>query len=119
MKARSYMKAIQAQVMADNGGRVPEHLELTIANYAAALELRDVYRKEVMKQPTMIEVGSTGQSTTKQNPLCSLLYQQDQLCLSYAKALGGTSAKAAAKPESKSSQNATDVLTEYVEAIKD
>ena len=117
MKAKKYIEAIQAQVMADHGGKVPEHLTLTIANYAAALELRDVYRKEVMKEPTKIEVGSTGQTTTKQHPLAALLYQQELLCLNYAKALGGTSAKAAAKPEDQDGSKAKDSLNEYIDGI--
>jgi len=40
------------------------------------------------------------------------------LCLSYAKALGGTAAKAAAKPEDKGSQEATSSLDEFIDGIK-
>ena len=96
-KAATYLKDIRAQVRADHGGKVPDHLNLTIRNYANALEIRDKYRDEILKDGvTISEVGSMGQMTTKQHPLCGLLYQQEMLCLSYAKALGGTAAKAAA-----------------------
>ena len=40
------------------------------------------------------------------------------LCLSYAKALGGTAAKAAAKPEDKGGQDATNALNEFIDGIK-
>lgn len=98
-KTETYITAIRKQVKADHNGQVPKHLELTIRNYANALEMRDVYRKVVIAQPYIVESGSMGQPVTKQNPLCSLLYQQEVLCLNYAKALGGTSAKAAVKIE--------------------
>ena len=83
-KAATYLKDIRAQVRADHGGKVPDHLNLTIR---------------------------------KQHPLCGLLYQQEMLCLSYAKALGGTAAKAAAKPAGKSEEEATDKLNEYIDGI--
>jgi len=63
-------------------------------------------------------VGSTGQMTTKQHPLCGLLYQQEMLCLSYAKALGGTAAKAAAKPEDKGDKDATNALNEFIDGMR-
>ena len=108
-----------AQVKADHGGKVPDHLNLTIRNYANALEIRDKYRDEILKDGvTISEVGSMGQMTTKQHPLCGLLYQQEMLCLSYAKALGGTAAKAAAKPEDKGGQDATNALNEFIDGIK-
>ena len=92
-KAATYLKDIRAQVRADHGGKVPDHLNLTIRNYANALEIRDRYREKILSDgETIVEVGSTGQMTTKQHPLCGLLYQQEMLCLSYAKALGGTAA---------------------------
>ncbi len=107
-KAATYLKDIRAQVRADHGGKVPDHLNLTIRNYANALEIRDRYREKILSDgETIVEVGSTGQMTTKQHPLCGLLYQQEMLCLSYARALGGTAAKAAAKP-----MHSTNLLTE-------
>ena len=36
-KASTYIKDIRAQVRADHGGKVPDHLNLTIRNYANAL----------------------------------------------------------------------------------
>ena len=111
-KAATYLKDIRAQVRADHGGKVPDHLNLTIRNYANALEIRDTYRE------TIVEVGSTGQMTTKQHPLCGLLYQQEMLCLSYAKALGGTAAKAAAKPEDKGDKDATNALNEFIDGMR-
>ena len=118
-KAQTYIKDIRAQVRADHGGKVPEHLNLTIRNYANALELRDRYRETIIEEGvTKTEFGSTGQMVTKQHPLCGLLYQQEMLCLSYAKALGGTAAKAAAKPEDPSSRNATDSLDEFLSGLK-
>ena len=98
-KKKTYIDMIREQVKADHNGSVPKHLELTIRNYATALELRDVYREKVMAKPTITEIGSMGNLVTKQNPLCGLLYQQELLCLNYAKALGGTAAKAATKTE--------------------
>lgn len=101
-KKKTYIEMIRKQVKADNGGKVPEHLELTIRNYASALETRDMYRETIAESPLgpiIKEQGSNFQTTTKQHPLCSLLYQQELLCLNYAKALGATSAKAATKTE--------------------
>jgi len=99
-KAETYKKKIRAQVKADNGGQVPEHLSLTIDNYASALETRDLYRDQIAKDgATLTEVGSMGQVSKRQHPLCGLLYQQEMLCLSYAKALGSTNAKAAKKSD--------------------
>ena len=56
--------------------------------------------------------------TTKQHPLCALLYQQEILCLNYAKALGGTAAKAAQKPEDPAASKSTDKLNEFLEATQ-
>ena len=118
-KAATYLKDIRAQVRADHGGKVPDHLNLTIRNYANALEIRDRYREKILKDgETIVEVGSQGQMVTRQHPLCGLLYQQERLCLSYAKALGGTAAKAAAKPEDKGGQDATNALNEFIDGIK-
>lgn len=99
MKAKTYITEIRKQVMANHNGKVPEELVGTIRDYAAAKELRDVYREAVIKKPTITEVGSMGNMTTKQNPLCNLLYQQEGLCQTYAKMLGLTAAKAAVKTE--------------------
>ena len=118
-KAATYLKDIRAQVRADHGGKVPDHLNLTIRNYANALEIRDRYREKILSDgETIYETGSTGQTTSKQHPLCGLLYQQEMLCLSYAKALGGTAAKAAAKPEDKGDKDATNALNEFIDGIK-
>lgn len=112
-RASKYITDIRAQVKADNNGTIPKHLELTIRNYAAALELRDLYRNEVMKEPVKIEVGSTGQMVTRQHPLAALLYQQELLCLNYAKALGGTSAKAAVKIEPNEKVDDNDPMAQF------
>lgn len=117
-KKQTYIDMIREQVKADHNGSVPKHLELTIKNYATALELRDVYREKVMEKPTITEKGSMGNAVTKQHPLCGLLYQQELLCLNYAKALGGTAAKAAAKTEDKGGQDATDKLNEFIDGIR-
>ena len=118
-KAATYIKDIRAQVRADHGGKVPDHLNLTIRNYANALEIRDKYRDKILEDGSVIEdVGSMGQSIRKQHPLCGLLYQQEMLCLSYAKALGGTAAKAAAKPEDKGDKDASERLNEFIEGFK-
>jgi hypothetical protein len=96
-KAKTYITEIRAQVKANHNGEVPKELEGTIRDYAAAKELRDVYREAVIKDPTITEVGSMGNTMTKQNPLCNLLYQQEGICQQYAKMLGLTAAKAAVK----------------------
>lgn len=115
----SYIKDIHAQVKADHGGKIPDYLRLTIRNYAAALELRDKYREKILKEGVSSWVpGSAGQTVNRQHPLCGLLYQQEMLCLSYAKALGGTAAKAAAKPEDPADRKATDRLGEFIEGLR-
>ena len=117
-KAQTYIKDIRAQVRADHGGKVPDHLNLTIRNYANALEIRDHYREKILEDGSVIEdIGSMGQSIRKQHPLCGLLYQQEMLCLSYAKALGGTAAKAAAKPEDPGEGKADKSLNEFIDGI--
>lgn len=113
MKAETYISQIRAQVKAEHGGTVPKHLELTIRNYASALETRDMYREAIVKRGAEIqEQGSNFQMVTKQHPLCGLLYQQEMLCLSYAKALGGTAAKAAMKQEAPATDE-SDPMAEY------
>ena len=113
-KAKTYIETIRKQVKADNGGEVPEHLDLTIRNYAAALETRDLYKETIAGNKTGAVVYENG--ILKQHPLCGLLYQQEMLCLSYAKALGSTNAKAAAKTEKVST--APDKLSTLLEDIR-
>lgn len=117
-KKKSYIETIRAQVKADHGGTVPDQLNLTIRNYASALETRDIYREQILKDGCVIkEQGSNYQMITKQHPLCSLLYQQEMLCLSYAKALGSTAAKAAVKTEAPPSTG-DDPMAHYLEQTK-
>lgn len=118
MKSKTYLTDIRAQVKADHNGVIPKNLELTIKNYAAALELRDVYRAEVIKDPIVTEVGSMGQATRKQNPLCNLLYQQEALCQGYAKMLGLTAAKAAMKTEAPDNVGDDDPMANYYKTTK-
>ena len=113
---QTYLRKIRRQVKADHGDKIPENLQLTIENYAAALELRDTYREQVIKQPTVYEQGSMKQLVTKQNPLCNLLYQQEAICQNYAKMLGLTAAKAATKTEDPSKTNNTN-LDEFIDGI--
>ena len=117
-KAKTYITDIRAQVKADHGGKLPDHLNLTIRNYANALEVRDKYREEILKDGvTIFENNTSGFPIRKQHPLCGLLYQQEMLCLSYAKALGGTAAKAATKPEDQGSKQASSSLDEFIDGI--
>jgi hypothetical protein len=114
--SQTYLRKIRRQVKADHGDKIPENLQLTIENYAAALELRDTYREQVIKQPTVYEQGSMKQLVTKQHPLCNLLYQQEAICQNYAKMLGLTAAKAATKTEDPSKTNNTN-LDEFIDGI--
>ena len=69
-KAATYLKDIRAQVRADHGGKVPDHLNLTIRNYANALEVRDKYREEILKDGvTFFENNTSGFPIRKQHPL--------------------------------------------------
>lgn len=113
MKAKQYITEIRAQVKANHNGRVPDELVGTIRDYAAAKELRDVYREAVIKAPTITEIGSMGNMTTKQNPLCNLLYQQEALCQKYATMLGLTAAKAAMKIEPQENVEEDDPMANY------
>ena len=120
-KAATYKQKIRAIVKADNGGKVPERLGLTIEQYAKAMELKDYYTETMMKSkwgPIIYEEGSMKQLVTKQHPLCNLIYQQESICQTYAKMLGLTAAKAAAKPEDKGGQDATNALNEFIDGIK-
>ena len=112
-KSNKYLTDIREQVKADHNGMIPKNLELTIKNYAAALELRDVYREKVIQEPTVYMPGSMGQPTMKQNPLCNLLYQQEALCQNYAKMLGLTAAKAAVKTEAIDTVGDDDPMANY------
>ena len=112
-KAITYLAKIRKQVKADHNGTIPENLELTIENYAQTLELRDVYMEEVKKEPMVVETGSMGQISRKQNPLCNLLYQQEGLCQTYAKMLGLTAAKAAMKTEAPDNVGDDDPMAKY------
>ena len=118
-KASTYIKDIRAQVRADHGGKVPDHLNLTIRNYANALEMRDTLQAEIAKRGVIIdnEPGSMGQPVTKQHPLLASLYQWETLVQKYAKDLGGTAAKAAAKPESPDNDRAGESLNAFIDSI--
>ena len=68
-KAATYLKDIRAQVKADHGGKVPDHLNLTIRNYANALEIRDTYRDTIIKEGAVIfENGSMGRPSASSTP---------------------------------------------------
>jgi len=113
------MKDIRAQVKENHGGKVPAYLNLTIRLYADALELKDHYKEIVMREGAVIyEQGSMGNTIRKQHPLCNLIYQQESICQKYAKDLGLTAAKAAAKPESHSESEATDRLNDFIDGIR-
>lgn len=112
-KTDTYIEEIKAQVEDAYGGQVPKRLLLTIRNYANAMEMRDVYREKIVKDgATIIEKGSTGQTTKKQHPLCGLLYQQEMLCLNYANALGLNAKNIAPTDTSK------EPMEEYWNSIK-
>lgn len=113
--AKTHLTEIRSQVKANHNGVVPKELEGTCRDFAAAKELRDVYRAKVVKEPMIVEKGSTGQQVTKQNPLCALLYQQESLCQTYAKMLGLTAAKAAVKTEAP--DQGASKADEYLEAL--
>ena len=118
-KASTYIKDIRAQVRANHGGKVPDHLNLTIRNYANALEMRDTLQAEIAKEgATITEVGSMGQVVKRQHPLMPSLYQWETLVQKYAKDLGGTAAKAAAKPEDTGDKDATNALNDFIDGIK-
>ena len=118
-KASTYKEKIRKQVKADNGGEVPVRLNLTIENYASALETRDIYREQIAKDgATITEAGSMGQVVTRQHPLCGLLYQQERLWLRYAQALGSTNAKAAVKVTESPKVNKEDPMAKMMEDAK-
>lgn len=118
-KAKTYITDIRAQVKADHGGKVPEHLNLTIRNYANALAMRDTLQEQILSDGATISgVGSMGQEVIRQHPLMPALYQWETLVQKYAKDLGGTAAKAAAKPADKSDDEATDKLNEFIDGMR-
>ena len=113
-KAKTYLTEIRKQVKANHNGEVPAELDGTIRDYAAAKELRDVYREKVIKEPMVMQPGLTnGIPSWKQNPLCNLLYQQEAICQQYAKMLGLTAAKAAVKTEPVDKVADNDPMLEY------
>ena len=119
-KSKTYITMIRAQVKADHGGKVPEHLDLTIRNYANALEMRDTLRDAISKDgATITEVGSMGQTVTRQHPLMPALYQWETLVQKYAKDLGGTAAKAAMKTEAPVNLDEKDPLARMMQEAKD
>ena len=118
-KAATYLKDIRAQVKADHGGKVPEHLNLTIRNYANALAMRDTLQEQILSDGATISgVGSMGQEVIRQHPLMPALYQWETLVQKYAKDLGGTAAKAAAKPEDPGDKKANNSLDDFIDGIK-
>lgn len=119
MKAKSYITEIRKQVAANHGGVVPDYLSLTIRNYAYSLEMRDIYRDQIIKDGVMIKKqGSNFQMTDVQHPLCASLYQQEMLIVTYQKTLGLSSAKQAAKAEDPGSKRATDKMNDFLEATQ-
>ena len=118
-KAQTYIKDINAQVKANHGGKVPEYLKLTIRLYANALALKDHYTEKMMSDGSVIwEKGSMGNMIRKQHPLCNLIYQQESICQKYAKDLGLTAAKAAAKPEDQGDKTATSALNDFIDGMR-
>ena len=118
-KAATYKTMINAQVKANHGGKVPEFLKLTIQLYANALALKDHYTEKMMSEGSVIwEKGSMGNMIRKQHPLCNLIYQQESICQKYAKDLGLTAAKAAAKPEDPGDKTATSALNDFIDGFK-
>ena len=119
MKAATYITQIRQQVAEAHGGEIPKGLDLTIRRYAKALELYDFYEKIVMENDGMLETQNTsGLWVKKQHPHVATLLSQDANCQRWAKMLGLTASKAAAKPEDKGGQDATNALNEFIDGIK-
>lgn len=117
--AKTYLAKIRKQVKADNGGKVPERLELTIERYAKALAKLDKTEETMDKDGySLTEVGSMGQMVTKQHPLYNLSLQLESVCQQYAKMLGLTAAKAAVKTEDQAAKTASSSLDEFIDGIK-
>ncbi len=118
-KATTYIKSIRAQVKCDNNGKVPEHLDLTIRNYANALQMRDELQARIIKEGVSIVVrGSMGNNIPKQHPLLASLYQWETLVQKYAKDLGGTAAKAAMKIDPVEKVEKDDAMKRLYEEAK-
>ena len=80
--------------------------------------MRDTLQAEIAKEgATITEVGSMGQVVKRQHPLMPSLYQWETLVQKYAKDLGGTAAKAAAKPESADNDRAGESLNAFIDSI--
>ena len=117
-KAATYIKDIRAQVKENHGGKVPSWLNLTIRNYANALEMRDALQATILKEGVRIfEKGSMGNTVRKQHPLVPALYQWETLVQKYAKDLGLTATKAALKPEDIGSKMASECLDEFIDGM--
>ena len=118
MKAATYITQIRQQVAEAHGGNIPPGLDLTIRRYAKALELYDFYEKIVMDNDGMLETQNTsGLWVKKQHPHVATLLSQDANCQRWAKMLGLTASKAAAKPADPAGNNATDKLNEFIDGI--
>ena len=119
MKAATYITQIRQQVAEAHGGEIPKGLDLTIRRYAKALELYDFYEKIVMDNDGMLETQNTsGLWVKKQHPHVATLLSQDANCQRWAKMLGLTAAKAAAKPEDKGDKDATNALNEFIDGMR-
>ena len=119
MKAATYITQIRQQVAYAHGGEIPKGLDLTIRRYAKALELYDFYEEVVMKNDGMIQTfNSQGMPVEKQHPHVATLLSQDANCQRWAKMLGLTASKAAAKPEDKGDKDATNALNEFIDGIR-
>ena len=117
-KAATYKTLINAQVKANHGGKVNE-IGVVRRSTANALELKDHYKEIVLREGAVIyEQGSMGNMIRKQHPLCNLIYQQESICQKYAKDLGLTAAKAAAKPEDPGDKTATSALNDFIDGFK-
>ena len=119
MKAATYITQIRQQVAEAHGGEIPKGLDLTIRRYAKALELYDFYEKIVMENDGMLETQNTsGLWVKKQHPHVATLLSQDANCQRWAKMLGLTASKAAAKPEDKGEKDSTNALNEFIDGIR-
>ena len=119
MKAATYITQIRQQVAEAHGGNIPPGLDLTIRRYAKALELYDFYEKIVMDNDGMLETQNTsGLWVKKQHPHVATLLSQDANCQRWAKMLGLTASKAAAKLEDKGDKDATNALNEFIDGMR-
>ena len=120
MKAATYITQIRREVADAHGCTIPKGLDLTIRRYAESLELYDFYKGIVMKNNGMIDSVSktTGFATQIQHPLVNALLSQESNCQRWAKMLGLTAAKAAAKTEGQGDKSASSSLDEFIDGIK-